>query len=182
MGGTLPSAEPAALPEVVILNARALWTKITGIPGTAHVQATSLTTHIYRHASVWQSLFFSSLRISSSVRQNASSVYKICSILDSRRGVISSRVLFYRQLVVLICKFTCYQLFLKIISLSRQFWWTDSMVCSIFLATIFLISYSRNVNRLVCSTFIALVASRASMTHEMLISLAPIIERQYCRY
>ena len=35
--------------------------------------------------------------------------------------------------------------------------------------------YSRNVNRLVCNMFIALVASYASMTQDILISLAPII-------
>jgi hypothetical protein len=33
--------------------------------------------------------------------------------------------------------------------------------------------YSRKVNKLVCKMFIALSALRASMTHEMLISLAP---------
>lgn len=35
-------------------------------------------------------------------------------------------------------------------------------------------NYSRNVNRCVCRTFIALVAFRASMTQEILISLAPV--------
>jgi len=34
--------------------------------------------------------------------------------------------------------------------------------------------YSRNVNKFVCSMFIARVASYASMTQEMLISLAPV--------
>lgn len=33
--------------------------------------------------------------------------------------------------------------------------------------------YSKNVKRLVCSTFMARVASCASMTQDMLISLAP---------
>lgn len=33
--------------------------------------------------------------------------------------------------------------------------------------------YSRNVKRLVCSMFMALVASYAAMTQDMLISLAP---------
>ena len=33
--------------------------------------------------------------------------------------------------------------------------------------------HSRNVNRCVCKTFMARVASRESITHEMLISLAP---------
>jgi hypothetical protein len=37
--------------------------------------------------------------------------------------------------------------------------------------------YSKNVNKLVCKTFMALVASLASMTQLMLISLAPVPSR-----
>jgi hypothetical protein len=37
--------------------------------------------------------------------------------------------------------------------------------------------YSRNVNRFVCRIFIALSASRSSITQDMLISLAPVTKR-----
>ena len=37
--------------------------------------------------------------------------------------------------------------------------------------------YSRNVKRFVCSMFMALVASYASITQDMLISLAPIFKK-----
>lgn len=42
-----------------------------------------------------------------------------------------------------------------------------------------LLIYSKNVNKFVCNMFMALVASLASITQLMLISLAPVVSNQY---